>query len=87
MGKVRENNIDDNFSFDDEQDNRVKEHDALEKKVTNAPPARTVMSLSISKEDKKFLQRFSLDHNATSAAVIHELLELLRKDENIISIE
>lgn len=53
--------------------NREKEI-ALEEK-------RTSMNIALSSEDKVFLKVYAAQHNTSVAAVIHDCIEKLRKEE------
>lgn len=43
---------------------------------------RTTMTLSLTVEDKQFLKIYAVEKGTTVAAVIHELVEGLRKEQN-----
>ena len=67
------------FDFGAEQKARKTAHEKAEqktmKKKTVGKPDRTVLSLSITTEDKRLLQIYSLEHGQTAAATIHELIQ------------
>lgn len=65
--------------FNEAAKNRRKQQDQIEAKGTHTEDKnqieRTIFSLSITKEDKKKLQLYSVEHNKTIAGIIHEWIQ------------
>ena len=47
----------------------------------NKDTTRTTLNLCLSKEDKRFLKMYALEHDTTAAALIHDYIDELRLTE------
>ncbi len=43
---------------------------------------RTSMNIALSPEDKKYLKVYAIEHDTTVAALIHDYVESLRKEDD-----